>query len=159
MILRIHRIAKRDTYTIGRLYVDGIYFCDVLEDTDRGLDSGMPADEIRRRKVYGMTAIPTGAYDVLLAYSPKFAHRPWAMKYRGMLPLISGIPCYDRVFIHVGNTSDDTDGCPLLGMNTIVGKVTRSTITFQKFMDECVMPALVRKDKIRIIVSRAYETK
>lgn len=156
MILHIQRFARRDKYTIGRLYVDGVRFCDILEDTDRGLTSDMSEAEIKRRKVYGKTAIPTGTYDVLLSYSPKFANRPWATKYRGMLPLINGIPGFSRVFLHVGNTADDTDGCPLLGKNTIVGKVTQSTVTFQQFMDQCVMRALARKDKIRIKVSRTY---
>lgn len=156
MILHLQRIARRDKYTIGRLYIDGVRFCDILEDTDRGLTSEMTEAEIKRRKVYGKTAIPTGTYDVQLSYSPKFANRPWVTKYRGMLPLINGIPGFSRVFLHVGNTADDTDGCPLLGQNTIVGKVTQSTVTFQQFMDQFVMRALARKDKIRIKVSRTY---
>ena len=99
MILHIQRFAKRAAYTIGRLYIDGVYFCDILEDTDRGLDSSMTLAQIQRIKVHGKTAIPTGIYDVLLSYSPKFASRPWATKYRGMLPLINGIPGFSRVFL------------------------------------------------------------
>lgn len=37
MKLELKRIAKKEAYTIGRLYVDGNYFCDTIEDTDRGL--------------------------------------------------------------------------------------------------------------------------
>lgn len=33
----VKRIAKRPTYTIGKLYIDGKYFCDTIEDKDRGL--------------------------------------------------------------------------------------------------------------------------
>ena len=157
MILHIQRFAKRAAYTIGRLYIDGVYFCDILEDPDRGLDSSMTLAQIQRIKVHGKTAIPTGIYDVLLSYSPKFASRPWATKYRGMLPLINGTPGFSRVFLHVGNTAADTDGCPLLGKNTVVGKVTQSTVTFEEFMDRHFMRALRRKDKIRIKITRAYE--
>ena len=63
MKLELKRIAKRSTYTIGRLYIDGVYFCDTLEDTDRGLTSEMSEAEIKRIKVYGQTAIPTGTYN------------------------------------------------------------------------------------------------
>lgn len=41
MKLLLKRIAKRENYTIGRLYIDGKYFSDTLEDTDRGLSSSM----------------------------------------------------------------------------------------------------------------------
>lgn len=35
MELELRRIARKAAYTIGRLYIDGAYFCDTLEDTDR----------------------------------------------------------------------------------------------------------------------------
>ena len=74
MRLVVKRIAKRDTYTIGRLYIDGIYFCDAIEDKDRGLDSSMNVNTIKEKKVYGETAIPTGEYQVTLdVVSPKFS--------------------------------------------------------------------------------------
>jgi hypothetical protein len=37
MKLTLKRIAKKDTYTVGKLYIDGVYFCDTIEDKDRGL--------------------------------------------------------------------------------------------------------------------------
>ncbi len=154
MELKIQRFAFREGYTIARFFIDGKRFCDVLEDKDRGLTSEMSLAEIQRRKLYGKTAIPTGVYEVTLSYSPKFANRKWAVKYRGMLPLINGVEGFSRVFLHVGNTSDDTDGCPLLGQNTIVGKVTQSTVTFQTFMDKYVIPAFARKERVRITVER-----
>ena len=44
MELKLKRIFKGDTYTIGNLLIDGKYFCDTLEDTDRGLNSTMTLD-------------------------------------------------------------------------------------------------------------------
>ena len=35
MKLELKRIARKETYTIGRLFVEGRYLCDTLEDKDR----------------------------------------------------------------------------------------------------------------------------
>jgi len=40
MKLTLKRTAKKPTYTIGKLYIDDVYFCDTIEDTDRGLYQG-----------------------------------------------------------------------------------------------------------------------
>ena len=52
MKLLLKRIAKQKTYTIGKLYIDGVYECDTLEDTDRGLSNDMTIEEIKKKKVY-----------------------------------------------------------------------------------------------------------
>ena len=73
MELLLKRIARRETYTIGKLYIDGEYFCDTLEDTDRGLRQDMSLPVIRAKKRAGVTAIPTGRYKVTLkVQSPRF---------------------------------------------------------------------------------------
>ena len=66
MKLTLKRIAKKTTYTIGRLFVDGVRFCDTLEDTDRGLKQTDSPASIAARKVYGETAIPSGTYTVAM---------------------------------------------------------------------------------------------
>ena len=38
MEILVKRIAKKPKYTIGKMYIDGQYICDTLEDTDRGLN-------------------------------------------------------------------------------------------------------------------------
>lgn len=117
MQITIIRKYRKPEYTIGRLYIDGAYVCDTLEDTDRGLTSDMSAADIQRQKVKGQTAIPTGAYSVTITYSPRFRRR---------LPLISGVKGFDGIRIHPGNTAKDTEGCILPGMNTVKGSVTHS---------------------------------
>ena len=73
MKLLLKRVFKADTYTIGKLYVDGKYFSSTLEDKDRGLDQKMQIEQINKLKVYGETAIPTGTYKITLdVVSPKF---------------------------------------------------------------------------------------
>lgn len=123
MNLKLVRIALKDTYTIGKLYVDGVYFCDTIEDKDRGLDDSMTVREILNKKVKGETAIPTGHYNIEITYSPK---------YKRMMPLLIGVKGYSGIRIHSGNTSKDTEGCLLVGKNTKVGMVTESRNTYQR---------------------------
>ena len=76
MELILRRIARRDTYTIGKLYIDGVYFCDTLEDKDRGLRQDLPPSVNRAMKRDGATAIPKGKYQVTLKVkSPRFSKK------------------------------------------------------------------------------------
>lgn len=117
MRLTLKRIANKKTYCIGKLYINGKYFCDTLEDVDRGLDSTMTEEEIKKIKVKSETAIPTGIYKIILNYSPKF---------KKVMPLITNVKGYSGVRIHTGNSAKDTEGCLLVGKNTIVGRLTES---------------------------------
>ena len=123
MKLELVRIANRPTYCIGKLYIDGVWFCDTIEDTDRGLDDSMSVYEILKKKIKGETAIPTGIYKIEITYSPK---------YKRMMPLLIGVKGYSGIRIHSGNTSKDTEGCLLVGRNTKVGMVTDSRNTYQR---------------------------
>ena len=135
MKLELIRKYCGNGYTIGKLYVDGVPFCDTLEPTDRGLTSSMTLDEIKSIKVKGKTAIPTGIYHVdLNSVSPRFKARSWAKIYGGRVPRLQGVRCFDGVLIHPGNTADDTEGCILVGRNTEVGKLTDSKATWCKLM-------------------------
>jgi hypothetical protein len=57
---------KTPEYCIGKLSIDNKYFCDTLEDTDRGLKQTDPLLIIQHKKKAGITAIPTGRYEVTL---------------------------------------------------------------------------------------------
>ena len=136
MRLELTRIAKRPTYTVGRLYVDGVYFCDTLEPTDRNLSSAMTAWEIQCRKVKGKTAIPRGTYFIDMTHvTEKFKARKWAKANGGRVPRLEGVRGFDGVLIHVGNTSEDTEGCILVGQNKQVGKVLNSTATYLRLFE------------------------
>lgn len=117
MEIKIERRWRKAAYTIGRLYVDGDYLCEALEDTDRGLTSDMSEEEIKRIKVKGSTAIPTGIYKVEITYSPRF---------KNQMPLVLNVKGFDGIRIHPGNTAKDTEGCILPGRNTVKGMVTNS---------------------------------
>ena len=123
MKLTLKRIALRSTYTIGRLYVDGNYFCDTLEDTVRDLNKNGKFDN-GEKKIKGKTAIPYGTYEIKWTYSPRFK------KYT---PQLMNVPSFEGIRIHNGNSSTDTEGCLLLGENKKVGMVLNSRATINKF--------------------------
>ena len=126
MEIKLVRIAFKETYTIGKLYVDGKYVCDTIEDKDRGLDDSMTANEILKRKVKGQTAIPTGHYNIDITYSPK---------YKRMMPLLLNVKGFSGIRIHSGNTSKDTEGCLIVGKNKQVGMVLESRDTYQRLFE------------------------
>lgn len=120
--MTLTRIAKRETYTIGRLAINGTYFCDTLEPTWRDIGVGRPG-----RKVMGRTAIPEGRYPLVVTFSPRF--KRW-------LPLLLHVPQFSGIRIHSGNTADDTEGCILPGLNTSRGRVTDSYLWERRLVAE-----------------------
>ena len=139
MKLLLRRIAKRNTYAIGKLYIDGVYFADTLEDKDRGLHQSMSLDEIKSLKVYAETAIPTGTYEITMnVVSPKFKNKSWAKEWGGKIPRLLNVPGYEGVLIHPGTTDKDSAGCILVGQNKIVGKIINSQVTFKELMKHLV---------------------
>ena len=138
MELILERIAKRKTYTIGRLYIreqvmdeylpgtEDKYFCDTLEPTWRDYEHGA-------YKVKGRSAIPEGRYAVVISWSPKF--KQW-------LPILLGGPEFNKqwqgIRIHAGNTAKDTEGCILVGQNREVGKVLDSRIWLHRLKQKIV---------------------
>ena len=81
MELYIDRAYKGLDFVISNLFVNGREFCYVLEDADRGLNSSMDETTIRRDKIYGKTAIPTGLYRITLdVKSPRFGNQPFYQK-------------------------------------------------------------------------------
>ena len=140
-VIRIERRWKKERYTIGRLYVDGVYWFNTLEDTDRGLHSGMSVNTIREQKVYGETAIPRGQYEVRLSYSAKFSGKIWAKKYDGLVPEILRVKGFSGVRIHPFNRPEESLGCIGPGLNTKVGQITDSIQCYYRLMDKVFMPA------------------
>lgn len=139
----LKRIARKANYTIGRLYVDGVYVCDTLEDRDR-LYFG-------ENKVYGKTAIPVGTYTITFTYSPKFSKKdPYKYVGDGYLPLLLDVPQFDAIRIHCGNDENDSAGCVLVGKNKVVGKVLDSRATYRTLMNKYLLPARQRRQKITI---------
>lgn len=78
-------------------------------------------DEPREEKVAGETRIPAGRYEVKLRteggmharYKRRFGH-----KHVGMLHL-QNVPGFEWIYIHPGNTDDDTEGCICPGLRKL----------------------------------------
>ena len=117
MLIEVKRFEFKETHTIGKMYVDGIYECYTLEDAVRN-----------GTKVIGKTAIPIGTYKLIIDASTRFKQD---------MPHILDVPDFTGVRIHAGNTSADTDGCILLG-STWAGKdfIGNSKIAYKKFFDK-----------------------
>ena len=143
MEIRLKRIALRNTYTIGKMYINGEYLCDTLEPKTIDLNRNGVFDN-GETKVHGKTAVPYGNYHITLDIkSPKysdFVKYPWAKKYLGFLPRVMGVKTHDGILLHVGNLPSHTQGCILVGRNTVVGQLTNSTETFQRLMDDYFIP-------------------
>lgn len=137
MKLLVNRHFKGENYTIGKLYIDGEYFCDTCEDIDRGLKQNMSIDEIKEKKIMHQTAIPHGLYKVTLdVQSPKYSQRKQYDFCKGYLPRLIDVPGFEGVLIHIGNKAGDSSGCILVGENKVKGQVVNSTITFKKLYDK-----------------------
>lgn len=159
MRIELVRIFTCPTYTIGKLYVNGEYVCDTVEDTDRGLDQSMPLSEIKKKKVYRMTAIPTGTYKVTMnVQSPKFAQMAYYKNYcNGFMPRILNVPGFDGILIHCGSSANSSAGCLIVGYNTIKGKVTDSKKAWEKLMKKYLTPAKMLGEEITINITRKYK--
>lgn len=174
MKLTLQRIYNCPTYAIGKLYIDGIYFSDVIEDVDRGLDQSWTLAKIRSKKVASKTAIPTGTYTVTMnTVSPKFSQKPFYYKNcnKGRVPRLLAVPGYDGILIHGGKVSDANGniikglssygnetwsaGCLIVGLNKVKGRVTHSGETFLALYKK-LDAANRRGEKITIQITRKY---
>lgn len=154
MKILVDRKWKKEDYTIGKLYIDGVPFCETLEDKDRGLTSSMPLEKIKVLKKAAITAIPTGTYNVRMdVVSSKYSKSDWYVKncHGAKVPRLENVPGYAGILIHSGNTASDTEGCILVGQNKAVGKVLNSKETFLQLYNK--MYAVYGKgEKIQITI-------
>jgi len=153
MNLKIDRKWKKAAYTVGVLYVDGVRFCETLEDRDRGLLQTDKLSVIRSIKVYGETAIPVGAYTVAMnVVSPKYSTISWYKDLcGGRMPRLVDVPGFEGILIHPGNDPTQTYGCVLVGRNTKVGQLTESKATFKRLYKR-MRDAADRGEKITITI-------
>lgn len=143
MKLTLTRRESKGGATIGRLHIDGAFACATLEDEVREIE-GQPVSDW---KIKGKTAIPQGSYRVSLEYSPRFGADTLT---------IHDVPGFVGIRMHAGNTADDSEGCPLLGMQatemSLVGGTSRPAVALVK---ASVRAAMDRGEKITIDISNA----
>ena len=95
-----------DNATMGEMLNNGKHFGFTLEDV------------VHEGYEYGKTAIPAGRYRLIMTMSNRF-HKvmPQVVNTNGANIQFGNRPIQDcGIRIHGGNTTDETLGCPLLGM-------------------------------------------
>ena len=143
MEVKVKRKISKEDFTIGNLYIDGVFECYTLED------------EKREVKVMHETRIPAGKYEIKLRtfgghhekYSKKFPD-----VHKGMLWL-QEVPKFRDILIHIGNTDDDTSGCILVGgqIDAEAGKVFYSTKAYLKLYPK-IASEIAKGNKVFITV-------
>lgn len=154
MNILVDRKWKKDTYTIGKLYVDDVPFCETLEDIDRGLKQSMSPYQIKKLKKTGVTAIPTGTYNIRMdIVSNKYSKKDWYVKncHGARLPRLENVPGFEGILIHPGNTDKDTEGCILVGRNKVKGQVINSKETFLQLYNK-MYSAYLNNEQITITI-------
>jgi len=139
MELLLERKWIKNKYTIGNLYVDGVFFCNILEDKVVDLNKNGTFD-CGEFKIKGHTAIPYGTYEVDVTYSPKFKRE---------LPILLNVPHFEGIRMHRGNDISDTSGCLLTGENKEKGKVLNST-KYEIELTKLLKQTKLKKEKITI---------
>lgn len=126
MTLDLRRDPSTDQATLGKLFIDGQYFCETLEPHDGAMHP----------------PIPLGTYRVIITYSVRF---------KRLLPLIVDVPGRVGIRIHPGNTEDDTEGCLLLGMGRLASAITHSRAACELFQSKIAQP-LARQEPVTLTV-------
>ena len=125
MKLELKRVALKDSYTIGKLFIDGEYFCDTLEDKNRDLNHDGDLKDAGEEKILNETCIPFGTYKIIINMSNRF---------KRLMPLLLNVPGFNGIRIHNGINKDHTSGCILVGFNKTVGMLSESKNTFEKLL-------------------------
>lgn len=136
MNLLLERKYCKEKYTVGRLFVNGVFFSNTLEDKVRDINKNGKFDN-GEYKVYAETAIPYGEYEITLdVVSPKFSKYQFYKEVcKGKLPRLLDVPDFDGILIHCAEGPKGADllkGCIAVGNNTIKGGLTNCKETFKK---------------------------
>ena len=143
MQLRLRRLYQKDDYTIGPLYINGQYFCDILEDSVRDLNKDGDLLDEGEGKIPSKTAIPYGSYDIILSMSPKFGR---------VLPLLLNVKHFEGVRIHRGRTAANSAGCLIPGENKKPGEVINSA-KYEQELIALILDAVYHNESIWIVIT------
>lgn len=130
--IKVIRAFSTNTSTAGRLFLNGLYQCDTLED---------PYHPV---KVYGDTRIPEGFYHIDIRATGGF-HNRYSRRYpefhEGMLQL-RNVPGYTYILIHIGNSAKDTRGCILVGRRSNKGNyIYSSAVAYKRLYTKVITEA------------------
>ena len=145
MNITVIREKWTEDYTIGEIHIDGVYECKTLEDGKHAV------------KIPGETAIPVGLFELnYLQHDSPLTKRyrkrfSWFTKHLHL----KNVPNFEWIYIHIGNTIQDTRGCILVGEEIVPHKglfaLKRSTAAYEKLYKK-VQAALDRNERVTIEV-------
>jgi len=115
MNLLLQREPSDEHRTFGKLFIDGQFCCHTLEDV------------VRDEKIKGETAIPAGVYRITMEHSPRFGPNTIT---------VNKVPGFTGVRIHAGNTEQDTEGCPLVGLVRADASILQSRAALDELKPE-----------------------
>ena len=146
---KIIRVAQGKESTLSQLYINGIFQCYLLED------------KIREVKIASQTAIPKGIFSLKLnTYGAKNVDykKAFGKLHKGMIE-ITGLPNFNFVYIHTGNTIKDTAGCPLcgFGFSFVDGnyQVSQSVAAYKMIYPKLV--ALATEPNNKIVIENNFQ--
>lgn len=142
MKILVQRFHSTKNYTVGLMFIDGVFKCFTLEDEKRDV------------KVYAETRIPAGIYNLSLQAAGSL-HTRYKAKFqfhKGML-LLNSVPNFSGIMIHMGNSDKDTAGCLLVGESFCLGcsKITDSQKAYEKIYP-LISAALLAHEKVSVHV-------
>lgn len=135
LVIKVERKYRKKEYTIGTLSINGQWICDTMEPHCINWQW--------EEKVPGKTAVCEGTYKIQMKHSPKFKKK---------MPYLVDVPHFEGVMIHTGNLPKHTQGCILVGYNTVRGLVLKSREAFDKIMERIDYALEVGKEVIIKIV-------
>jgi hypothetical protein len=151
MKIKIVREILNDTETLGTMFINDKFFAYTLEDRDRGLKSADTLADINKKKIKGVTAIPSGTYKIKLSVSNRF---------KRLMPEVLDVKGFAGVRIHGGNTHLNTEGCPLIARNRYVNKPStfgkiRNWIqgSMEAQLTAKIQEAIIKDEKIELIIT------
>lgn len=119
-LIKVERFLHHPDCEIGRVFINGEYFCFSIEDASR------------TTKIKGETCIPLGIYPLAARFSPRFSKA-----YNHDMIWVQNVPGFELILIHWGNTISDTEGCLIIGDKIGVvnqkDAVLNSRATYLKF--------------------------
>lgn len=145
--LYLKRQIFTDNSTIGDLYWEGGEFeTNTLEDTCRrrsGPDGVLQLNE----KIFGETAIPSGRYEIQMAWSEHFKRK---------MPFLLNVPFFTGIMFHWGNSPKDTFGCILVGHEKLTSPdwVESSMKSYNQFEPKII--AALEKGRLFISIDGGY---
>lgn len=136
MYLTMFREPSVGGATLSKLFFGEAFLCDILEDEVREVP-GVPVSEW---KIHGVTAIPSGVYEITAEDSPRFG--PSTLT-------VNNVSGFSGVRIHAGNKSEDTEGCLLPGTRNTVCTVVASRAALS-YLRNIVMTVLDKGERVQL---------